>query len=134
MGEDAPYPTLVATQHQAAGFGGFRSFAAAVAKARLAGSWALCSTAKENFRDLMRPLAWADNARMKMWFPRRSDGSATGQDDRALRIEKVDILDSERVRSPAAMRVKAMPLAKGSNGTATLAILPSRSVENERVS
>jgi hypothetical protein len=96
MGEDAPYPTLVATQHQAAGFGGCRSFAAPVAKARLAGSWALCSTAKENFRDLMRPLAWADNARMKMWFPRRSDGSATGQDDRALRIEKVDILDSER--------------------------------------
>ena len=39
----------------------------------------------------MRPLAWAENARMTMWFRRRSDGAAIGQDDdRALGIEKTD--------------------------------------------
>src|SRR6266508_2277559 len=51
----------------------------------------LYSISEQDFRDPMRSDARAGNARMTMWFRRRCDGSAIGQDDdRALGIEKPD--------------------------------------------
>ena len=44
------------------------------------------------------------------------------------------LTEGELLQSPVAMRVKVISSTSGPNGTATVAILPSRSVENERAS
>src|SRR6185295_3157274 len=56
------------------------------------GGWAILnSISEQDFRDPMRSDARTGNPRMTMWFRRRCDGSAIGQDDdRALGIEKPD--------------------------------------------